>query len=128
MSETIREVLADEKLAKAILNSTESGERPFYWDSLPTKNGLTAIITAQMIKAMAGDTSAFTALSRFGFGEKVQLETSDFYNARAIDINVINPEALDVEGETPGELGKQAFENATKALEQEIIDGEEAED
>lgn len=116
MSETIREVLADEDMMKAIMDN--SAKKPIYWDMLPKKDGITAIVVAQMLKAMSGDTSAFTALSRFGFGEKVQMEVSDFYRANKIDIEVVNPEALD-EGEAvdTGEIGKRAFDAIANNME-----------
>lgn len=116
MSETIREVLADEDMMKAIMDN--STKKPIYWDMLPKKDGITAIVVAQMLKAMSGDTSAFTALSRFGFGEKVQMEVSDFYRANKIDIEVVNPEALD-EGEVvdTGEIGKRAFDAIANNME-----------
>ena len=95
-----------------------SAKKPIYWDMLPKKDGITAIVVAQMLKAMSGDTSAFTALSRFGFGEKVQMEVSDFYRANKIDIEVVNPEALD-EGEVvdTGEIGKRAFDAIANNME-----------
>lgn len=117
MSETIREVLADEDALKAIMEN--STKKPVYWDALPKKNGITAMVMAQMIKAMAGDTSAFTALSRFGFGEKVQMEVSDFYRTNKIDIQVVNPTPIEGEEVDTGEIGKQAFD----ALNSGIIGG-----
>lgn len=116
LSETIREVLADKDMMKAIMDN--STKKPVYWDMLPQQDGITAIVVAQMLKAMAGDTSAFTALSRFGFGEKVQMEVSDFYRANKIDINVVNPEALGEGTVDPGEIGKQAFDAVTKGLDE----------
>ena len=114
MSETIRTVLADKEMMKAIMDN--SSKKPVYWDMLPEQDGITAIVVAQMLKAMAGDTSAFTALSRFGFGEKVQMEVSDFYRANKIDIEVINPEAIEEGNIDTGEIGKQAFDAVAKGL------------
>lgn len=116
MSETIREVLSDEDMMKAIMKN--STKKPVYWDMLPKKDGITAMVVAQMLKAMGGDTSAFTALSRFGFGEKVQMEVSDFYRANKIDIEIVNPQPLE-EGEIvdTGEIGKQAFDAIANKLE-----------
>ena len=120
MSEAIRDILSDPELMQAIMDN--STKKPVYWDMLPKKDGITAIVVAQMLKAMAGDTSAFTALSKFGFGEKVQMEVSDFYRANKIDIQVVNPEGLQ-EGETidTGEIGKQAFD----AINANISGGED---
>ena len=107
LSEAIRDILGDDKIMEAIIANSE--KKPSYWDMLPEKNGITAIVIAQMLKAMAGDTQAFTALSRFGFGEKVQMDVSDFYRTDRIQINVVNPEALDdgldnvIEGEVSGD-------------------------
>ena len=117
MSETIREVLSDEDMMKAIMKN--STKKPVYWDMLPKKDGITAIVVAQMLKAMSGDTSAFTALSRFGFGEKVQMEVSDFYRANKIDIEIVNPQPIE-EGEVvdTGEIGKQAFDAIANKLEE----------
>ena len=96
MSETIRDVLADSKVMEAIINNSE--KKPPYWDMMPEKNGITAIVIAQMLKAMAGDTAAFTALSKYGFGEKVQMDVSEFYRTDRIQISVVEPEPLE-EGE-----------------------------
>lgn len=127
MSETIREVLSDNDLLTAIMNNSE--KKPVYWDFLPTKNGVTAIVVAQMLKAMAGDTNAFTALSRYGFGEKVQMEVSDFYRANKIDIEVVKAPSLE-EGEVvdPGEIGKQAFDAIADGLDVEIEEEQLEED
>lgn len=93
MSEAIREVLADPEVMKAIMKNTD--KKPPYWDMMPTKNGITAIVIAQMLKAMGGDTAAFTALSKFGFGEKVQMEVSDFYRTGAIEISIVQPKTIE---------------------------------
>ena len=125
MSEAIREILSDEEMMKNIMDS--STKKPIYWDMLPKKNGVTAIVVAQMLKAMAGDTSAFTALSRFGFGEKVQMEVSDFYRANKIDIEVVNPKQIqDGEVVDTGEIGKQAFDAIANNMNGEIDDNSEA--
>lgn len=126
MSETIRNVLADKDLMKALMDNAE--EKPIYWEALSKKDGITAIVTAQMLKAMAGDTQAFAALSKYGFGEKVQMEVSDFYRANRIDIQVVNPEAIE-EGEQvdTGEIGRQAFDAIVKQIdggEEDAITGE----
>lgn len=98
MSETIRDILVDEKLMEAIMSSAEQDpdfKKPIYWDALDKKNGLSAMVIAQMLKSMAGDTAAFTALSKFGFGEKVQMEISDFYKADRIEIEVVKTPELE---------------------------------
>lgn len=120
MSETIREVLSDADMMKAIMDN--SSKKPVYWDMLPKKDGITAIVVAQMLKAMAGDTSAFTALSRFGFGEKVQMEVSDFYRANKIDIEVVNPTPIEGETVDTGEIGKQAFDAINSNINGETDD------
>ena len=92
MSETIREIVSDPKLMEAIIKAAESDpefKKPIYWDALTEKNGISAMVIAQMLKAMGGDTPAFVALSKYGFGEKVQMEVSDFYRADRIEIEVV---------------------------------------
>lgn len=115
MSEAIREILSDQDMMNAIMEN--SSKKPVYWDMLPKKDGITAIVVAQMLKAMAGDTSAFTALSRFGFGEKVQMEVSDFYRTNRIDINVINPEPLEGEEIDTEKIGAEAHDTVAKMLD-----------
>lgn len=116
LSEAIRDILGDDKIMEAIIANSKN--KPSYWDMLPEKNGVTAIVIAQMLKAMGGDTAAFTALSRFGFGEKVQMDVSDFYRADRIQINVVNPEALNsgeeniIEGEVSGDNDNAIEANA----------------
>ena len=115
MSETIREVLTNKELFQTIV--LESDEVPAYFDRLPKQDGITAMTTALMIKAMGGDVAAFTALSKFGFGEKVQMEVSDFYRASKIDIEVVPPPQLDDE-ESPANIGEEVH----KALTQNNIE------
>ena len=117
MSETIREVLTNKELFQAIVS--QSDEVPAYFDRLPKQDGITAMTTALMIKAMGGDVAAFTALSKFGFGEKVQMEVSDFYRASKIDIEVVPPPQLDDE-DSPANVGEQVH----KALTQQPLEGE----
>lgn len=106
MSETIREVLTNKELFKTIIS--ESDEVPKYIDMLPEQDGITAMTVALMIKAMGGDIAAFTALSKFGFGEKVQHEISDFYRTGKIDIQVVQPPELDEIEVSPAEVGEKA--------------------
>ena len=121
MSETIREVLTNEELFKHIVENSD--EVPKYFDLLPKQNGITAMSTALMIKAMGGDVAAFTALSKFGFGEKVKMEVSDFYRTDKIDIQVVDPVALDDEN-SPEQVGKEVHEALTKNVtEGQIVDG-----
>lgn len=124
MSETVRDVLADDDLFNAIMENSD--RKPVYLDMMPRKNGITAIVIAQMLKAMGGDTQAFTALSRYGFGEKVQMDVSDFYKTDQINIHVIDPEPLD-EGEIidPAEIGEQAHDAISKLLDEGEQDGEQ---
>ena len=110
MSEAIRAVLADSDIMDAIIQNTE--KKPPYWDMLPEKNGLAAIVIAQMLKAMSGDTQAFTALSRYGFGEKVQMDVSDFYRTDRININVIEPKPLDTIDGDSNNLIEEVIDNA----------------
>lgn len=117
MSETIREVLTNKELFQTIVS--QSDEVPAYFDRLPKQDGITAMTTALMIKAMGGDVAAFTALSKFGFGEKVQMEVSDFYRASKIDIEVVPPPQLDDE-DSPANVGEQVH----KALMQQPLEGE----
>ena len=123
MSETIREVLTNKELFKTIVS--ESDEVPAYFDRLPKQDGITAMTTALMIKAMGGDVAAFTALSKFGFGEKVQMEVSDFYRAGKIDIEVVPPPQLDDE-ESPANVGEEVHKALTQnnISEGEVIDGQ----
>lgn len=127
MSQTIRDVLANDDLFEAVMQ--QSGKKPVYYDMMPEKNGVTAIVIAQMLKAMGGDTSAFTALSRYGFGEKVQMEVSDFYRTDSININVIEPKKIeDGEEINPAEIGEQAHDAISKMLKEgEVVNGEEPE-
>ena len=121
MSETIREVLTNEELFNEIVNTSE--EIPKYFDMLPKRNGITAMTTALMLKAMGGDVGAFTALSKFGFGEKVQMEVSDFYRTGKIDIQVVDPVELDEEN-SPEKVGEEVHEAITKTItEGQVIDG-----
>lgn len=117
MSETIREVLTNKELFQTIVS--QSDEVPAYFERLPKQDGITAMTTALMIKAMGGDVAAFTALSKFGFGEKVQMEVSDFYRASKIDIEVVPPPQLDDE-DSPANVGEQVH----KALTQQPLEGE----
>lgn len=121
MSEIIREVLSNPDVMESIIKGT--GQKPPYWDMLPERTGLTAIVIAQMLKAMGGDTAAFSALSKYGFGEKIQIDTSDFYNAKSIDIHVVDtPKFLEDEIES--------IENANdpnNILEGEVENDEETE-
>lgn len=121
MSETIREVLTNKELFQTIVS--QSDEVPAYFDRLPKQDGITAMATALMIKAMGGDVAAFTALSKFGFGEKVQMEVSDFYRAGKIDIEVVPPPQLDDE-DSPANVGEQVH----KALMQQPLEGEIADE
>lgn len=122
MSETIREVLTNKELFKTIVE--ESDEVPKYFSMLPKQDGITAMTTALMLKAMGGDVAAFTALSRFGFGEKVQMDVSDFYRAGKIDIEVVPPPQLDDE-ESPANVGEEVHKALTKNIvEGEISDGQ----
>lgn len=76
-----------------------------------------------MLKAMAGDTQAFAALARYGFGEKVQIEPSGFDNMSGFQIEVLNPEAIP---EAPvAEIGENAAEIAQQILENEGKDNAE---
>lgn len=113
MSETIREVLTNKELFQTIVS--ESDEVPAYFDRLPKQDGITAMTTALMIKAMGGDVAAFTALSKFGFGEKVQMEVSDFYRAGKIDIEVVPPPQLDDE-DSPANVGKEVHDALIKQI------------
>ena len=128
MAETIREVLQDDILLDSLMEdiaSQPNGDKklPPYWRSLSQKDGITAIVVAQMLKAMAGDTQAFSALARYGFGEKVQIEPSGFDNTNGFQIEVINPDAIP---EAPvAEIGEQAMDLAQDIIENtgEHVDG-----
>lgn len=122
MSETIREVLTNEELFQQIVS--ESDEVPKYFSLLPQKDGITAMATALMIKAMGGDVAAFSALSKFGFGEKVQMEISDFYRTGKIDIQVVQPQDFDSDdGLSPANAGEEVHAAITKQLTQGNVDG-----
>lgn len=121
MSETIREVLTNEELFKTIVQ--ESDEVPKYFDMLPKQDGITAMTTALMLKAMGGDVSAFTALSKYGFGEKVQMEVSDFYRTGKIDIKVVPPQNFDETETLPAEVGEEVHKAITNTIEGEVVDG-----
>lgn len=115
MSETIRELLSDEDLMKNVMSQTD--KKPIYWNALTKKDGISAIVMAQLIKAMGGDTTAFAALARYGFGEKVQMSVSDFYRDNKIEIEIANPEAI-------GDLVAEDANRLINAPEGEtIIDG-----
>ena len=115
MSETIRELLSDEDLMNNVMSQTD--KKPIYWNALTKKDGISAIVMAQLIKAMGGDTTAFTALARYGFGEKVQMSVSDFYRDNKIEIEIANPEAI-------GDLVAEDANRLINAPEGEtIIDG-----
>lgn len=114
MSETIREVLTNKELFQTIVS--ESQDVPNYFSMLPTQDGITAMTTALMIKGMSGDVAAFTALSKFGFGEKVQMEVSDFYRTGKIDIQVVQPQDFDEETISPADVGEKVHEAITKQL------------
>ena len=116
MSETIRELLADEDLMKNVMDQTP--KKPIYWDALSRKDGISAMVMAQLIKAMGGDTTAFSALARYGFGEKVQMSVSDFYRDNKIEIEIANPEAV---GELVAEDARKLLNNPQEG---EIIDGD----
>ena len=116
MSETIRELLADEDLMKNVMDQTP--KKPIYWDALSRKDGISAMVMAQLIKAMGGDTTAFSALARYGFGEKVQMSVSDFYRDSKIEIEIANPEAV---GELVAEDARKLLNNPQEG---EIIDGD----
>lgn len=92
MSEAIRELLTDERLLKNVMKSM--GNLPPYWQALTKKDGLSAMVMAQLLKALGGDTQAFATLARYGFGEKVQMSISDFYRDNKIEIEIANPEAV----------------------------------
>lgn len=124
MSETIRELLADEDLMKNVMSQTD--KKPIYWNALTKKDGISAIVMAQLIKAMGGDTTAFTALARYGFGEKVQMNISDFYRDNKIEIEIANPEAI---GELVAEdANKMLNEPEGESLLNDTIEGEIVED
>lgn len=146
MAETIRTILQDDTLLESLMEEIASqpdGQKrlPPYWNSLSKKDGITAIVVAQMLKAMGGDTSAFTALAKYGFGEKVQLETSAFDAINGFQIEVINPEAIpegepakdDVPEIEPGEVVAEASNSIRTFVgqeepiekESEIMDEEE---
>jgi len=127
MAETIREVLQDDVLLDTLMEDIASqpdGEKklPPYWHSLSQKDGITAMVVAQMLKAMAGDTQAFSALARYGFGEKVQIDPSGFDNVSGFQIEVINPEAIPEAD--PAEIGESALAEAQHFIES----GEEEEE
>ncbi len=110
LSETIREILGNEELLETIMS--KSDKKPIYWDSLPKKTGAAAIVVAQLLKAMGGDTNAFSALSRYGFGEKVQMSVSDFYRTNKLEIEVVNPE----------QIGDDAVDTVNKILSSGDVD------
>lgn len=124
MSETIRELLSDENLMKNVMSQTD--KKPIYWNALTKKDGISAIIMAQLIKAMGGDTTAFTALARYGFGEKVQMSVSDFYRDNKIEIEIANPEAI---GDLVAEDANKLLNNPQgESLLNDTIEGEIVED
>ena len=125
MSETVRNVLTDEKLMNSLMDSlVASGKQvPVYWNSLSTKDGVTAMVVAQMLKAMAGDTNAFSALSKYGFGEKVQMEVSDYYRDTKLEIEVVNPDPIII-----GDEEREAIESeATESVKTLLGGGDESE-
>ncbi len=71
ISTIIKQLLADEELMDAMAKN-----KPGYWDKLPNKNGANALVAAMMIKAMQGDSKAATWISKYGFGDKIDI-TSD---------------------------------------------------
>lgn len=71
MATLVQQILADEALMEKL-----SKNKPSYWDSLPGKNAANAIIVAQAIKALEGDTKAAAWVIKTGYGDKVDI-TSD---------------------------------------------------
>lgn len=73
MSTLIKEMLDDPKLAEMVVFK----QRPYWWDGLSEKRFAEAVIMAQIIKALNGDTKAFTALRVAAFGDRLAVQGGD---------------------------------------------------
>lgn len=90
MSQTIRDLLFDEKMLTEIINSLDEKKRPPYWGALSRKDGISAVVMAQLLKAMGGDTHSATFLAKYGWGDKLQVDVSDFYKDTHFVFDVVD--------------------------------------
>lgn len=99
LSTLIQQLLADEELMDKIAKS-----KPGYWDQLPAKNAANAIVAAMMIKALSGEIAAANWLSKYGFGDKVDI-TSDGERLEMTPVIVsdIVPREINDDAETEAE-------------------------
>lgn len=90
-STIIQKLLADEKLMDKI-----SSKKPSYWDTLPTKNGANALVTAMLIKALQGDVPAANWLIKYGYGDKLIVNSEDglFQNTK-IEVEIVKSKIKD---------------------------------
>lgn len=72
LSTVVRELLNNEELLDKI-----SGNKPSYYEHLPTKNGANAIVIAMMIEALKGNQKAAAWLSKTGWGDKIDITSGD---------------------------------------------------
>lgn len=71
-STIVREILNNENLLDKI-----SQKKPAYFAELPEKNGLNAVATAMLIKALSGDKPAADWLVKTGWGDKLDITSGD---------------------------------------------------
>ncbi|MCM1323272.1 MAG: hypothetical protein NC218_03730 [Acetobacter sp.] len=121
MANTIRDLLHDDKMLEDIVNSLPEKNRPPYFPFLSKKNGMNAIVMAQLLKAMGGDTSAAGFLAKYGYGDKLQVDVSNFYQDRKFEIEVVKPNF--VEADIMEELPDGAGEMSDSTGVQQTLDG-----
>ena len=66
----IQKLLNDKAFVDKVIS-----KKPSWWKDLPknSRNGLNAVTTAMMIKAMGGDSGAANWLARHGYGDKLMV-------------------------------------------------------
>lgn len=124
MANAIRSMLHDDKMLEDIVNSLPEKNRPPYFPFLSKKNGMNAIVMAQLLKAMGGDTSAANFLAKYGYGDKLQVDVSNFYQDRKFEIEVVKPNF--VEADLMEELPDGTGEGSDSTGIQQALDGPES--
>ena len=71
----VQDILGDEELFQALLDSAD--RRPDWVEKLNKKNGATAIVAVMTLRALEGDKQAAEWLRKTGFGDKLDLSSSD---------------------------------------------------
>lgn len=109
LDKIIREILDDDELIDKVV-----ANQPDYWNRLPVKNGAYIISTVMMVKAMGGDTKAADWIRKSGYGDKVQLESSDgFFQKSEFTIQVLPAKSLDT-----GISSTDVLDNEIKQIEE----------